>query len=259
MLLIGGGAAAVVQQQQGLDAAASDAVRRVLKGGGGEAEFDGTQAVRWANPRYGSFDNFEAMWLLYIMSSEDEWETPMFQTMAATSPGHAPVRNDYSPAIFSLLWMFVGAYQVNLFVGVIVDSFDRIRRAGALGDDDGRAAAGRRDEGDGRPAAQSGVRPPANWITKLIFRLVTSAAFDVFITVTIIANIGVMACDYWGIEHDEDVYHGYRAAMHVFINVYYAEATLKILGLGLRGYFGDAWCRFDFFLAPPSPTTSSTT
>ena len=73
---------------------------RALRGGGSDNEFDGTEATIWKNPRFGSFDNFgEAMRLLYIMASGDEWEAPI-AVVAATTPGHAPVRDGFSPAAF---------------------------------------------------------------------------------------------------------------------------------------------------------------
>lgn len=64
----------------------------------------------WINPPYGSFDNFgDSMRLLYIMSSADQWELPMYLMMGASVPGVAPVRDDSSPmAVFALAWMFCG-------------------------------------------------------------------------------------------------------------------------------------------------------
>ena len=73
--------------------------------------------LAWSNPSTGSFDNFgDAMRLLYIMSSADQWVTPMFVMMGATGPGQAPARNDFSPAaIFAIAWMFLGyIFAINL-------------------------------------------------------------------------------------------------------------------------------------------------
>ena len=101
--------------------------RALRGGGGGPVEYDEGTPLVWANPRIGSFDDFgSAMRLLYVQASGDEWEAPMWMTMAATTPGHAPVRDDYSPAAFySIAWMFIGSFfALNLFVGVICDSFD---------------------------------------------------------------------------------------------------------------------------------------
>jgi hypothetical protein len=78
--------------------------------------------------------------------------------------------------------------------------------------------------------------------------LVTSTAFEGLTSFVIIANTLVMACDHWGIEQKPDVSLAYERAMRVFITIYYVECVLKLCALGLRGYFSDGWCRFDFFL-----------
>ena len=69
------------------------------------------------------------MLLLYVTSTGDGWDDVMFAGMAATSPGKAPERNDFSPAAFFFIaWMFVGSFvALNLFVGTIVDNFTRIK------------------------------------------------------------------------------------------------------------------------------------
>ena len=93
--------------------------------------------AKWLNPVYGSFDDFgSAMLILYVASTGDGWDELMFATMDATEPGKAPVRNDFSPAaLFSIIWIFVGCFfALNLFVGVIVDNFNRIKA-----EDDGTA------------------------------------------------------------------------------------------------------------------------
>ena len=78
--------------------------------------------LAWENPSDvpGSFDDFKSvMLLLYVMSTGDDWDVVLFRTMDATTPGHAPVRDDYSSAsLFSIAWMFVGCFfSMNLFVG----------------------------------------------------------------------------------------------------------------------------------------------
>jgi hypothetical protein len=135
--------------------------RRVLKGSSElAAVWDGTGDVKWVTPRVGSFDDFpSAMLLLYVMSTGDEWEKWMYLMMDSTGPdtvgraghssnrwsvgaaseGHAfdpliskaPVRNDfeYSHSLLAIVWVFVGSlFAMNLFVGVIVDSFSRIKK-----------------------------------------------------------------------------------------------------------------------------------
>ena len=208
--------------------------------------------LQWANPVTGSFDNFpDAMRLLYIMSSGDQWELPMFAMMGAASAGHAPVRNDFSPsAIFAILWMFVGnIFAINLFVGVVVDNFSKMQK-----DHDGTSTMTTEQKQWANTIKAFTTAYPAKVVRaskhpfrRCMYRLVVSPAFDGFITFVIVANIGVMACDYWGIEQNSVALGAYERAMDAFSIIYYTEALLKIIALG-GGYFSDSWCRFDFFL-----------
>ena len=44
------------------------------------------------------------------------------------------------------------------------------------------------------------MRAPDHPVRLACYKLIGSTAFDSFITAVIIANIGIMSCDYWGIE-----------------------------------------------------------
>ncbi|KOO32672.1 voltage-gated ion channel superfamily [Chrysochromulina tobinii] len=205
------------------------------------------------NSPAGSFDNFgEAMRLLYIMSSGDSWEEPMWTMMAATEPGHAPVRNDLSAAaIFAILWMLVGNFvALNLFVGTVVDNFTRIKKesdaSATMTPEQMQWVESMKAMAKAKPIKT--LREPDQFLRKMLFRLINSSAFDGLITAVIVANIGVMACDYWGIEQDVEVFAKYNSAMTTFAYIYYVEFTIKIIAMGPNGYFGDNWCRFDFTL-----------
>eukprot|EP00966_Prymnesium_polylepis_P053558 1238227-Prymnesium_polylepis.1 len=109
-------------------------LQRRLKGGGGSyragGEDDNVRGA-WLNPAFGSFDDFgSAMVLLYICASGDGWEDVMFAGMDAMEDGIAPVRSDSNPvALFFILWMFTGSFfAINLFVGVVVENFNRISK-----------------------------------------------------------------------------------------------------------------------------------
>ena len=56
-----------------------------------------------------------------------------------------------------------------------------------------------------------------------------------------------MASDHWKIEEEPLFYKIYTEANGVFVHIYYAEAILKIIGMG-KHYFLDRWCQLDFFL-----------
>ena len=228
---------------------------RSLKGSGGDGGFawDGTQKLFWSNPSAGSFDDFgSAMRLLYVMSTGDQWELHAFRMMGATGPGRAPERLDFSWGIlFPLAWMFVGfIFAINLFVGVVVDQFTRMQTmqngtASMTAEQQQWVATMQASAGKSPTQA---IKLPQHPIRRAVFRLINSAGFDGFITFIIVANIGVMACDYWGIENNEGHLHAYNSAMDLFSLVYYVECILKLIGLAPDGYFGDGWNRFDFTL-----------
>jgi hypothetical protein len=95
-------------------------------------------------------------------------------------------------------------------------------------------------------------RPPTSTLQKLLYNMVTSPVFEAVITLAIAFNIGLMACDYWGIEQDVQTFRHYHEAMDAFTYIFYVEALLKITGLGIGNYFTDPWCQFDFFLVATS-------
>ena len=192
------------------------------------------------------------MRLLYVMSTGDQWERPAFLLMGATEPGVAPIRNDFSLNVFfPLLWMFVGfIFAINLFVGVVVDQFSRMQT-----EENGTATMTIEQQQWAATIQASVVKQPSiapkcpgNPLRASIFHFVNSQRFDGFISLVIVLNIGVMACDYHRIEEDEQIYKVYQNTMDSFAYVYYCEFVLKLIALGPRGYFQDNWCRFDFFL-----------
>ena len=63
---------------------------RRLKGGGGNGG-GATGPAHWANPPYGSFDDWgQSMLTLYVMSTGDGWDLVMFSGMDATQVDSAP-------------------------------------------------------------------------------------------------------------------------------------------------------------------------
>jgi hypothetical protein len=193
------------------------------------------------------------MLVLYVTSTGDGWEDVMFATMESTGVRSPPERNDFSPAAaFMLSWMVVGSFMaLNLFVGAIIDNFQRIRD---MDDADGPALvtpAQRQWIDAVRLAASKKPLPlpsrPASLPRAAAFRLVTSAPFELGMLLTVLLNVGAISSDYWQIEANTQAYALYMQVNAGFAYIYYAEAVLKIFGLGL-GYFSDPWCQLDFGL-----------
>ena len=219
--------------------------------------------VAWTNPADvpGSFDDFgSVMLLLYVMSTADDWDVIMYHTMDASADGHAPVRNDYSPAsLFSILWMFVGSFfAMNLFVGVIVDNFNRIKKKLEQADEGGTATMTSDQESWAKTLISSlqsqelkkrhrASIAPEHPIRRAVYDFITSAPFEGAIFIVIVANILLMATDHYGIEEDEAFYAFYQSATETVVHIYYVECILKVIGMG-KHYFTDRWCQLDFFL-----------
>ena len=208
---------------------------------------------RWSNPPTGCFDDFgQSMLALYIMSTGDSWEKPMWIMMGAAGPGHAAVRNDFSAAsVYALAWMLMSyIFAMNLFVGVVVDSFRRIQQqesgSAIMTLEQQQWANTMKALANALPSKASG--PPTHWFRRACYDLISTPIFDSIITCVIIANISVMALDFWGIEQDEQLFGYYNTVMQSFSYIYYIECILKITAMGPDDYFADDWCRFDFFL-----------
>jgi hypothetical protein len=173
----------------------------------------------------------------------------MFQAMAATGPGQAPVRNDYSPAaLFTISWMFVGAFiALNLFIGAIVETFNSIAAETGAGSATMTGAQLQwvqtiKTAVLAKP--MKGVPPPEGSMRMYIFKLVMSVNFDIFIITIILLNTLLMACKSYQFEDDAFISisgfemtkgDAYNYAMRFFISVYYTEFALKIFSLGPIG------------------------
>ena len=207
----------------------------------------------WKNPPIGSFDDFwSAMRLLYVMSSGDDWAVPMYRMMGTVGVDVAPARDDFSAAsLYSVAWMCIGfIFAINLFVGVVVDNFSRMQK-----EEHGQATMTMEQQqwvatvkAMLHKLPSRAVRVPEGKFRRAVFRLVTTTTFDGIISAVIMANVTVMALDYWQIERDEARYTLYEEAVDFFTWVFYAECAMKIFAMGAAPYFGDNWCRFDFFL-----------
>ena len=151
--------------------------------------------------------------------------------------------------------MFVGSFfALNLFVGVIIDNFNRIKAEndGSATMTEGQAQWAETMKTMSHQRASRIAKPPTNKLRLMSFKLINSVPFDVFLTGVIIANVGAMACDYWGIEDNPGHITPYNTCMTVFSYIYYIEFVFKFSGLGPKQYFSDAWCQFDFFLVTTS-------
>ena len=236
------------------------AAKRHLKGGATSKSTNADQAnlpISWLNPVVGSFDNyFSASLVLFVAATGDGWEDIMFAGMDVVGPGIAPERNDHSPySLFFISWLIIGTFtMMNLFVGVTVDNFVKVR--GAM-DGSGTMTKEQKQwaqtikEGYRTQVTKKMQAPEDGCFLTLrlkLYAIVTSREFEIFILGIICANTLLMAMHFYGIEQDPFYSFIYENGGVAFSLIYYAEATCKLASFGVFGYFGDAWNRFDFTL-----------
>ena len=160
--------------------------------------------VLWINKTY-NWDNVgEAIMTLFFVVSLDGWVGLMFEAVDAVGPGKQPVQ-DYNEGMcmFFVSFLVVGNFFVlNLFVGVIVDSFNN-SAAGIMsggGDISKEEAALKKEEQE--EVEQQKIDDVTYYAVLEGFRLkmykiATDVRFDLFITGVIIFNVLVMAMEFY--------------------------------------------------------------
>ena len=235
----------------------------------------------WANPLFGSFDDFgQAMLLLLACATGDDWDLVMYHGMDGPSePGGVRVRNDASStSLFFIIWIFVGSFfAMQLFVGVVVDEFNQIR---ANKDGSATMTAAQKQWVDTMKSllhlkgAILKPVPRSNALDRLLFGVASSKAFRNFIIAAVAGNMLVLMSDRWGLREASLEGEGgapapsfgpfgpftfgmYQALLLGFNYIFYAEALLKLRSFGLTFYLRDPWCSFEGVLVLVSCVSQS--
>lgn len=79
----------------------------------------------------------------------------------------------------------------------------------------------------------------------------THVYFEYLLDVVIVINTIVITYDAAIVttrEADESKYVHNSASDYTFVSVYWLEVAIKVVGLGVVGYFASGWNRFDLFV-----------
>jgi hypothetical protein len=158
-------------------------------------------------------------------------------------------KQDYNVAwaAFFVAFMVIGSlFITNLFVGVVIEHFNRMRER--LGD--GLFLTEEQREWQHTYKRMMQFRPtrvpppPTQPIVRACYDLVLSPQFEPAIMGCIVLNTVVMAMSYWGMSHE---YSSVLSVInYVFAAIFTFEAVIKLVGLGVSGYFSSRWNTFDF-------------
>ncbi|CAM9558144.1 unnamed protein product [Chrysoparadoxa australica] len=205
----------------------------------------------WGETIPQQFNNVaQALLTFFEISTTEGWTTVMYACVDTTAMDMQPVRGNSTRFLwFFMLFITVGSYIVmNLFVGVIIDNFNRLKAkadAGPILMTESQAAWLKARGLSMRQKPRKKKKPPTTAVGKFCFRLISNSKFDNFVMACIALNTIVIAMDHFG-QSDAMRRFG-ETANAVFGSLFALEALVKIIVLK-GAYFKDKWNRFDFFI-----------
>ncbi|KAL4124034.1 hypothetical protein PRIC2_009876 [Phytophthora ramorum] len=190
-----------------------------------------------------------AMLTFFEISTTEGWADVMMAAIDSNGIGMQPIRdNNMMWALFFVLFIMVGSFfVVNLFVGVIIDNFNRMKAA--LGGDFMLTPEQKKWIEAQKAASRVGpvriLRPPREKFRRILFYLVKMQRFEWFIMICIIVNTFLMAAQYFG----QSTLQAYAINIinEIFAVIFTVEALFKLTAFGWE-YFEDQWNQFDFFV-----------
>ncbi|KAG6970072.1 hypothetical protein JG688_00005042 [Phytophthora aleatoria] len=204
----------------------------------------------WGHVLPQNFNNVgSAMLTFFEISTTEGWADVMMAAIDSNGIGMQPIRdNNMIWALFFVLFIMVGSFfVVNLFVGVIIDNFNRMKAA--LGGDFMLTPEQKKWIEAQKAASRVGpvriLKPPRQFLRRQLFYLVKMQRFEWFIMICIIVNTFLMAAQFFG----ESTMQAYviNIVNEIFAVIFTLEAVIKLTAFGWE-YFEDQWNQFDFFV-----------
>ncbi|KAK3250718.1 Caveolin-2 [Cymbomonas tetramitiformis] len=204
----------------------------------------------WQNPEDYNFDNIgSAILALFEMATLEGWLPPMYSGIDAAGDEKQPVRDHNPPmALVFVLFIVVGSFFVlNLFVGVTIDKFNEMKEK-----QEGKSVFLTPEQEQWvniqklmlSTAPLQNYLPPTEEWRLMIFEVVSSTSFDIFIMANILLNVLFMSMTHADMSQSwEDALFW---ANTLFALIFTVEAVLKLIAFNPRQYFDDSWNRFDF-------------
>ena len=173
----------------------------------------------------------------------------MYKAMNSMGPDMQPGnKENYTYSVFFISYIIFGAYfMANLFVGVVISSFNResekLGKNFLLTEDQKKWIDTK--------LLVVGIKPkkcvarPKNKCRAIVFDIVKTNYFEYFILICIVLNTLVLAI--YGVEIEEKYIIFTEYANFLFSIIFLVEAILKLVAYGSK-YFIDAWNIFDFII-----------
>jgi len=189
-----------------------------------------------------------ALLTFFEISTTEAWVDVMLAAVDSNGVEYQPILNNRRfYIVFFCLFIVVGSYLVmNLFVGVIIDNFQRQSQDEdfiLLTEQQQLFVKTQKIVSKLKPLRKQ--KPPGYPLGDLAFKIIDHPAFEPFIMSCICLNTVTLAMQYFG---QSDAYALFLTiANYIFTGIFIMEAVTKLLGLKMK-YFKEGWNRFDFVI-----------
>ncbi|XP_074524806.1 voltage-dependent T-type calcium channel subunit alpha-1H-like [Halichoeres trimaculatus] len=202
-----------------------------------------TAGYKWVRKPF-NFDNTpQAMLSLFVMFSRSGWMTIMYDGLDAVGVDLQPIKdyNDWMHLYF-ISFMVVNFLLLDMFIGVMVETFRECHREQRRGDEAG-------DE-----QQQHRVQEPEDtqyfsnypWLRRRIHTLCTSRFMELFT-----ANVVFVSTIFMGLEHyNQPHYVGLivQCSFGVFTVILIIEVLLRLVAFGVLRFMTDGWNLLDLLV-----------
>eukprot|EP00050_Salpingoeca_kvevrii_P002109 m.186932 g.186932 ORF g.186932 m.186932 type:complete len:1593 (-) comp10537_c4_seq1:430-5208(-) len=208
-------------------------------------------STRWVNSKINFDHSGNGFLALFQVATFEGWMEVMEDAVDARGIDQQPDREEtFAAYLFFVLFIVIGSFfTLNLFVGVVIDNFNRLKmrneKAGRPGvlltESQAKYVALLRKMATHRP--QKLPPRPRGHFANQCYDLSMSTRFEASILVVILLNMLAFMFEHY--EQSDDWTLGLFVVNVLFTVVYIAEMIIKMIGLRWR-YFTSNWNRFDF-------------
>jgi hypothetical protein len=208
------------------------------------------QGYVWRNPDQ-HFDNiWYALECLFVSATLEGWVEIMNNCMDITDVDMAPSQNNRpGHAVFFVLFTIFGSFFIsNLFIGVLVNSFQQSTGTAIYTDAQQKwvrfqnlllvASVSKTEKQKQREV------DAATGLQKQVLPWINSERFETCICVLIILNVILLLCE--SFPQDSNMTTFIDMMNIVFLVIFTIETILQLLGRGLKAYFKNNWLVMDF-------------
>uniref|UniRef100_A0A1I8HQ99 Sodium channel protein n=1 Tax=Macrostomum lignano TaxID=282301 RepID=A0A1I8HQ99_9PLAT len=203
--------------------------------------------VSWENSRI-NFDNFLNGYLaLFQIATYKGWIPIIADAVDITGPNNQPIRDaSTSMYLFFVLFIIFGSFfTLKLFIGVIIDNFNRAGGSVELFMTEDQKRYYKAMKKMSSTAPQKPVPKPKLRIPQFFFKVINDQKFDIAIMVFIMLNTIVMCIEHH--NQSEAFNDAVEQINRFFIVIFTGECVMKLLAQRWY-YFKFAWNMFDFVI-----------